>query len=443
MIKRFFALFFIFILTITFIIYKNYSVYHYDTKKDYLYNFNNATVQNITLKNSSLTLKAKDKTAFLEVDIDSNFMGKVFHPSIEIYTKIKSVKSYFELSAKGKRYINISSFLDKDVTTITLKPNFLTIKKSVKVILYKNPNLKDKKILIIAPHPDDAEIASYGLYSTYNKNSFIVTITAGDAGENNYKNIYHDNLKSSYLEKAKLRILNSSFTPLIGGIKLTHTINLCYFDGTLKELYLNKNKSLNSIFTNQSTTKLYRNFSPSPLIEELNTTKNSWNSLVSDLTYLIKKISPDIIITPHPKLDAHPDHIHSTLALFEALKKSDKKGITLFLYTNHNLLSEVYPYGKANSTMDLPPYFEKLNFNSIYSFNLSPLKQKDKIVALESMNDLRPSTQWQTFFGNIKMALRVLKHKILGDDESYFRRAIRENEIFFIYTQSSLKHTFE
>ena len=443
MLKRFFTLLIVTILTLSYIFYRQYSVYYYNTKQDYIYNFNKATIKNITLKDNSFIINQSDKTAFLEVDINSTLFGKVILPSIEIKSDKKSVKSYFELSATGKRYINISSFLDKNSTTITLKPNFLTFKKDIKVITYKNPNLKDKKILIIAPHPDDAEIASFGLYSTFNKNSFIVTITAGDEGENNYKNIYNDDLKNSYLEKAKLRILNSSFTPLIGGVKLSNTINLCYFDATLKKMYQHKSKNIHSIFTKQNSTKLYRSFSPAPLLKELNTTKNSWNSLVSDLTYLIKKISPDIIVTPHPKLDAHPDHIYTTVAVFDALKKSDKKDIKLFLYTNHNLKSEVYPFGKAHSTMDLPPYFKKLNFNSIYSFNISPLKQKEKILALESMNDLRPSTQWQSFFGNIKMALRVLKHKILGNDESYFRRAVRENEVFFIYTQPSLKHIFE
>jgi len=204
------------------------------------------------------------------------------------------------------------------------------------------------------------------------------------------------------------------------------------------------NKSFKSAFTELNSTKLYRSFSISPLTKELNSSKNSWSLLVSDLAYLLKKFDPDIIVAPHPKLDAHPDHIMTTKALLDALKKIDRdKSKEIFLYTNHNRSCEIYPFGDMFDGVTLPANFQKLYFDSIYSYNLTLQKQRDKLFALESMNDLRPTTKFQTFPDALMLALRKLKHTILGDDESYFRRAVRENELFFIYTPDDLEHTFE
>jgi len=187
-------------------IYHRYSIYNYATSMSYNYDFNTskAKIIPVSLKNSSLNLKElniskDDKSVFLELDISSTLAGKILQPYIQVSSKDKAIKNYFELFANGKRYINISSLLKGDKLTIKTKHCILKSNKA-KLVIFKNPSLKDKTILILAPHPDDAEIASFGLYSTFSKNTYIVTITAGDAGENSFKNIYKDDIKSSYLK---------------------------------------------------------------------------------------------------------------------------------------------------------------------------------------------------------------------------------------------------
>ncbi|KJR41931.1 hypothetical protein MCHI_002171, partial [Candidatus Magnetoovum chiemensis] len=48
------------------------------------------------------------------------------------------------------------------------------------------------------------------------------------------------------------------------------------------------------------------------------------------------------------------------------------------------------------------------------------------------MNDLRPDTSWRFSEDIIKMAATSIKRDILGKNASYYRRAVRNNELFFV-----------
>jgi len=89
--------------------------------------------------------------------------------------------------------------------------------------------------------------------------------------------------------------------------------------------------------------------------------------------------------------------------------------------------------------VSLPPNFgEAIYFDSIYSHTLSIDNQKDKIFALEAMNDLRLDTEWRFSKGAIKLAIRNIKRDILGKENSYYRRAVRSNELFFVIEISNI-----
>ena len=152
-----------------------------------------------------------------------------------------------------------------------------------------------------------------------------------------------------------------------------------------------------------------------------------------------------IIVAPYPALDSHSDHKFSSIALFEAIKKSGLINGELYLYTNHYVLNEFYPYGKIGGIVSLPPNFEKaIYFNSIHSHSLSIDDQKNKIFGLEAHNDLRLDTEWLSSKGAIKHAYANIKRDINGKDNSYYKRAVRSNELFFvvkianIYDQNNL-----
>lgn len=414
-----------------------FSPYTYDVEQNYQYSFKNtgASLTDIYFKDGKIHLPKQNKrnqTLFLKINIKTTFFGNFFQPYINAHSGDLSVTQYFEYSAKGVRYINISSLISsqKEID-ILFDEKYVSIDdQSAKLVTFNNYDINDKKILILAPHPDDAEIAAYGLYSDHTK-SYIITVTAGDAGEYKYDEIY-DNEADHYLKKGQLRTWNSITVPLLGGIPPEQSINLGFFDSTLKRMFQDKSKIIPAIFTKISNISTYRKINVSSLSNGLSGVSN-WESLVNNLRYLLAEIHPSIIIAPYPALDSHPDHKFSSLALFEAIKKSNFRDGYLYLYSNHLSLNEYFPYGKEGGAISLPPNFDRtLYFDSIYSYALDSCKQKDKIFALDAMNDLRLDTEWRFVTGNIKNFIKISVRKILNRENDYYRRSVRSNELFFV-----------
>jgi len=408
--------------------------YKYSPTLDYNYTFRNTKVNTITLPLLRGKLKIKNThintatTKLLQIDVKNTDMGKYFTPCIYIHYKDKSYKHTLEAGATGIRYLNLTDLNLTDDTEIKVETHFLEVAdQNTTLLLFKNPKIKNKKILIIAPHPDDAEIAAYGLYSEHPEQSYIVTITAGDAGPTDiYTDIFHS-ATEQYNMKGKRRTIDSITVPLLGGIPPQRSLNLGYFDSRLYTMKHNKDDSIASTTVPNNTVESYRQYNVSPLIKGLDT-HSTWNSLVHNLVRLLNKIQPDIIILPHPKLDRHMDHKLSAEAIFEALPLSHIRTGKLFLYTNHATKSEYYPYGKRGEAITLPPEFTgAVYFNSIFSYSLSHETQNNKVFALESMSDLRYSVQ-KSFFSDPCKNIPT----IICKDFSYVRRSIRSNELFFI-----------
>lgn len=411
-------------------------IYSYDTSKSYMYDFNqsNANITNLDFNNGKVKLAKSDtinRSAFLKVNVETTFMGKYLQPSIKLTAGKLSVIEYFERGAKGIRYINISSLMAKEKIEIVLEGEDISvIGNTVQLISFKNHDIKKQKILVLSPHPDDAEIAAYGLYSDNNQ-SCVITVTAGDAGPFLYNEIYQDKIQH-YLKKGELRTFDSITVPLLGGISAENILNLGFFDRSLMGMFNDKSKEVGGYYTDTIDINTYRKQNISKLSGALSGRSN-WNSLVENFRYLLEKIKPDIIVTPYPALDMHPDHKLTTVALFEAIKASGTREGHLFLYTNHCLFNEYYPYGKEGGTVSLPPNFEdKIYFDSIYSHSLSSDKQKDKIFALEAMHDLRLDTEWRFPRYFIKLAEKQIETTVMGMNESYFKRSVRSNELFFV-----------
>lgn len=414
---------------------KRDKAYIISPNQDYMYNFKDTNVQIIPLILKNLTINLNehsidnDTTVFLKIYVDTTKLGKYFTPKISVMYKGKTLNHTLEPYSKGIRYINLSQLNLTRGTTLKIDTTLVSLHdQAVELLIYKNPVFINKKILIIAPHPDDAEIAAFGLYSQYSKNIHIVTITAGDAGNNNvYKDIY-TNTKKQYLSKGKIRTLDSITVPLLGGVLPQKCINLGYFDHTLRTMHNNKLKQIKGEYTKLLDINTFRRYNVSSLLKEINAS-STWPSLIHDMTTLLNKIKPDIIVTPHPKLDRHSDHIFSTEALLEALQQSSIRQGKLFLYTNHAIGSEYYPYGNMGDPITLPPVYKNTNlyFDSIYAHPLSKDVQDNKIFALEAMSDLRFLSSKNKFKERC-----TDEPNIICKDYSYLRRAVRSNELFFI-----------
>jgi len=223
---------------------------------------------------------------------------------------------------------------------------------------------------------------------------------------------------------------------MLGGVSPKYAINLGYFDDTLKQMAENKPLSVKSRYTDIESVNHFRGQNLSSLTPT-SEGKANWPALIKDIKQLIQNYKPDIIVTPYPALDWHFDHKFATIAVITAIKQLKLQQGQLFLYTNHFTTNNYFPYGQQGELVPIPPDFnQSLYFDSTYSYKLP--QPKEKIFALEAMNDLRLDTSWLSISGAFKILWRTLGNKLLLKDQTYYRRAVRENELFLVVNFSSL-----
>ncbi len=416
----------------------------YNKSADYAYQFNENTAQISPITIEDNTIKIKDiktnnNTALLKLNISAKG-SETRLPYVSITCGKHQAIQYFESKDKGIRYINLSEFTEKGESILNLNFHHCkSVSPEAELILYPNTNLENKTIIILSPHPDDAEIAAYGLYATA-PNVYIVNITVGDAGKKMYDELYPDD-SIHYIKKTNIRLWNSLTIPMLAGVSPQNIINLGYFDASLKTMYENRDSIVSSRYTGLTDINIYRQQNFSELIKNKAGT-STWTSLIDDMTFLVQTLHPDIIVTPYPAIDVHNDHQLTTLAMVNVLQELGQNNVELWMYSNHFVNSEYYPFGTDHSIISLPPVFEDspIYFDRLYSHSLSPTLQSDKTIALECMAPLRPDTEWHTTKGAKTLYKKTKKeNKHYSENDYYFRRAVRNNELFFIVKMSNLE----
>ena len=418
---------------------KRSSVYPYDPGEDYTYAFDKSesVIYDIDISGDTMYLPLGNlsgmQTSFIKVELDKKFGSRIWQPYIQLSNGNGSIDQYFEFGVEGARYLNVSDLLHEPADYIRFNTNHVSIAESgAQLLQFENDSLANATFLFISPHPDDAEIAGYGLYSTY-KDVYVVTVTAGEAGSYLYDELYPDR-EEHFLKKGDIRTWNSITVPLLGGVHPDRIMNLGYFDGTLRQMAADREVDVSGLYTPDSVTvHRFRKQNYSPIATGLKGGAN-WNCLVANMMHVIQEIDPDVIITTHPELDIHQDHQYSTYAIYEALRALGRNEGLIYLYTNHVPDNEYYPYGPDRSNMSLPPWFsENLYFRRMYSHPLSASEQSDKMLALDAMNDLRPDTEWRSeLIATVRAARRAIEEFNHGEGQYYFRRAVRSNELFYV-----------
>lgn len=411
--------------------------YKYDPRQDYRYSFENScdlrridSVYTIDLSEIS-----DDVTLILEINVKSRLSGHLFQPYIEMRCdKGERENHYLEHALMGLRYLDISRFRG---SVITLKPRHCRFLQTQSFLYrYDNPDLQDKTVLILAPHADDAEIAAYGLYSTSAK-SHIITVTVGEEGKCDYCGLSGSKRERALL-KGKLRVHDALSVPALGDVPYERCAMLGYYGKSLKWMHDNPDKKALSATAGIDNLRFFRRVEHTSFLDDSNADA-SWGSLVNDLHNAVTALTPDIIVTPHPEIDSHSDHVYTTYALIEALERSASKSVTLLCYTNHHIYNEAYPYGPMFSTSAVAPKFKTpFGYRSIYSHRLEKRTQNEKFYALEAMHDLRDATLVIGVKKALKHFTKQLKRAIQQRDKSYFRRAVRPNELFYVTGWESL-----
>ncbi len=357
-------------------------------------------------------------------------------PWVEMVAGSARAKLYLDPQAKGLRWLNLSALKPQLSVgaSVEIQAHGVAIEAGAASLrVFANRLDLSKRILIVAPHPDDAEIASFGLYS--GRNASIVTVTSGNAGDANYADDFPDPAEQ-YLFKGYIRAVDSVTVPWQGGIPPERCLNLGYFDARLKTMHGKPNETIPELYGPNTDVAPYRRANVSRLLAK-SSGPNRWSNVVDDLLEILKKVKPEIVVMPYPQLDTHADHQYATVALVKALERY-KESPTFLLYTNH-AFRNLYPFGPAGTGMSLPPFSEiALPVESVFSHTMSKELQRRKLYALESMHDLRLSpTEQNGCLPPGTPPKRPDYPRISAGD--YFRRGPRAEEVFFVYGRDGVR----
>lgn len=342
------------------------------------------------------------------------------------------VRQHLDAGARGLRWVNVSPLaaaLIKDAP-ITFAPHAATLGPGPATVrLFSNRIARDRPLLILAPHPDDAEIAAFGLYAQ-SRAVTIVTVTAGNAGDANYHDDFPD-AAEQYAWKGMLRAFDSVTVPWLGGVPPQRCFNLGYFDARLQAMHDQPRQVFAEMYGPNQDVARYRRVNLSTLLPNGPRTA-TWTHLVEDLQKILSKVHPATIVMPHPILDGHPDHDYVTVAAAEALARW-RQPVTVLLYTNH-AADNLYPYGPPETDVGLPPWSARdLDVQRVYSHPVDGDLRRRKLYALEAMHDLRLSPAEQS----CRPGQRRPDYPRIPEVD-YFRRAPRPEELFFVYDRAGL-----
>ena len=380
-------------------------------------------------------------TALLGVQVRVDFLGAA--PFVEIASSGVSDRQYFRPGETGPRWLNLS-FLRaaiREGARISLRTEGVRIVPGAAPLrLFASGLDLSRTMLVLAPHPDDAEIAAFGLYA--NRNATIVTITTGNAGPRSYEANF-DNVAEMYHFKGRIRLIDSITVPWLGGIPPERAFNLGYFDARLADMHDNPAAVIPEMYGPNTDIGAYLRYNLGTLLPK-RARASTWINLVDDVERVLRKVNPAIIVAPHPQLDSHADHQFTTVALAEALSRRRQR-VTLLLYTNHADRNR-YPYGPAGTLMSLPPPVEReVLVDRVYSHPVPADLQRQKLFALESMHDLRssPSRLYQVEIGGDRSTQPEGPGPSSIGGVNYLRRGPRSNELFFVYDTTTVRPSID
>ena len=157
-------------------------------------------------------------SGFVEIEVDTSVMGLIADPAIEIRAGRFHDIQYVERGARGLRFFNISRLLRcvPEGTPVHLRGRGIRWRRDAVHLHFCRESVSPAdRVLVIAPHPDDAEIAAFGLYSE--TDATVVTLTAGDASDR-YGNAPQPWMQLSRDDVARIRVLDSLAIPQLGHV---------------------------------------------------------------------------------------------------------------------------------------------------------------------------------------------------------------------------------
>lgn len=374
-------------------------------------------------------LPSEMESLVLEIEVKASLLGRWLDPQVLIEGDAAD-RQDFERGLSGRRYINLSGQGNAlRAGHLRLRGRHCRLAQTGVLHAFANPDYAAQRLLIVAPHADDAELAAFGQYSRASE-AFIVTLTQGEIEAEHYQSLGLDKAAAARL-KGRLRTWDSIAAPLWGGVPAERCVQLGYYCLQLPTMAAEPSQAFGSRESGDSDIRTARAFNPLRLPGDADGAP-TWLNLVADLTALVEHIRPQVILTAHPELDPHADHVHATRAVQEAIERSVWKPETLLLYANHLHDNDRWPMGPADGGIALPPCIEPLPADPLWSPVLDAATRIDKAQALALQHDLQtPLTAKKRLRRLIQRLLAGRRWPLTGDDE-FFRKAVRRHELFWV-----------
>lgn len=380
---------------------------------------------------------APNSSAFLAIEVSATTAGHVLDPYIDVRCDGVSYRQYFERGVAGTRYLNLSPVFQRGDSggprPIGLRGKHIRWTAPGSLLVFDAPAMGDGDTLIVAPHPDDSEIAAFGLYSQ--RRSWIVTVTCGERSPTDLSPAVSRGAEQvRWL--ALLRIWDSLTIPQLGGVPRERCSNLVFPDTRLKQMHDNPLQAFQLGCEDGGFRQTLR--AGNPVTEFRHGAADcSWGDLVAELRQTLDTVRPAVVVCPHPVVDPHYDHVFTGVALAEALRTGAHQPSLFLLYVVHANEAPLYPFGSADSVVSLPPWDDgEWITDAIYSHPLSEDARRAKFFAVEAAHDLRVYSDSRP--RTARELARILRRELAAfvsgmgtHPTDYLRRAPRPNEIYF------------
>ncbi|NQD35776.1 PIG-L family deacetylase [Permianibacter sp. IMCC34836] len=427
----------------------------YSPSQDYRYDLHAAVRLPVQLANGRLHLNAPIEpdvdTWLLAIQVRGSWFSRWRDPLVRIYTAdsqgtpnqqtqdARSDQQTFERGSFGLRYLNLSDFrAELAAGQLQLSGLHCTFEQDAVLYGFRNADYRRKRTLILAPHADDAELAAFGFYQSSAETS-IVTVTVGELEADAYQAFGLAPAQAAEL-KARLRVWDSQAIPQWAGIPAERCFQLGYFCLQLRAMQQAPEQSFGSRVAPLQDVRPFRRRNSQRLPADANG-EPTWRNLVADLRALLETLQPEVVITPHPVIDPHSDHVACTAALNEAIQLSQWQPQYQLHYANHLHDNDRWPMGNAHDGVTLPPAVAALPVSGLWSLSLDRRQQIDKAMALAMMHDLQPRLPLK------KRLRRLLQRGLAGrrwpafGDSEFFRKAVRRHELFFVQPATGTAET--
>ncbi|MGE8061771.1 PIG-L deacetylase family protein [Pseudomonas sp. NPDC089547] len=405
----------------------------YAPAEDYAYDFGEQTHQ-VPASLHDGRLKADcalrgDETLILELQLKSSWLGRFLDPRVELTAADQADRQTFERGVGGVRFLNLTGLAAPlQAGTLRLRGRHCRLLGQPRLWITPAVELQRRRVMVIAPHADDAELAAYGLYSQADE-TWVVTLTAGEIEAEHYQQMGLEKAEAARL-KGRLRAWDSIAVPRWAGVPQARCVQLGYFCLQLPAMQAAPDQPAASREADLADIRVFRQFNPFPLPADSDGAP-TWHNLLADLRALLEMARPEVLVMPHPQLDPHPDHICAQAAVLEALQGLAWQPQTLLCYANHLHDNDRWPMGDSGDGVALPPQLSAAQAWAPCSLVLDLATQRDKAMALGMMHDLQPPAPFK------RRLRRLLQRWLAGrrpspyGENEFFRKAVRRHELFW------------